>query len=261
VAIGMPPPVLWQNAQSWGQWHKDQSVHFSVTSANGDHPDAQHLPNMSCFRTFFQAVLALVLALGASLAQAQVCAAPGKDGVSFSRNTYFPGQGSAAAGASVVNFGTARADANAASTPFAVGDLALVIQMQDALVNNTDSSAYGDGTAGDPASGSTNLRSAGFYEFKRVVAATGGSITVDSPLLNTYTTANADATTGQRRFQVVRVPQFASLTLPGGTVNVTPWDGSTGGLLALTLPARWPSTAPPSTPMPPVSGAAARRSR
>ena len=127
---------------------------------------------------------------------AQVCAAPGKDGVGFSRNTYFPGSGTASAGSSVVNFGAARADANAASTAFGVGDLALIIQMQDALVNNSDSGAYGDGIGGDPATGSTSLRSVGFYEFKRVVAATGGSISLDSPLANTYTTANADTTTG-----------------------------------------------------------------
>ena len=177
--------------------------------------------------------LGLLLLCVSLLTQAQVCAAPGKDGTTFSRNTYFPGLGSAAAGSTVVNLGSARSDANAATTPFAVGDLALVIQMQDALLNNTDSAAYGDGAAGDPATGSTSLRSAGFYEFRRVVAVAGGSLTLDAPLSNTYTTANADATSGHRRFQVVRVPQFASLTLPGGTVNVTPWDGSTGGVIVL----------------------------
>ena len=186
---------------------------------------------------FLKSLRLVTLALGLSgLAApiwAQVCAAPGKDGVNFSRNTYFPGSGTASAGSSVVNFGAARADTNAASTAFAAGDLALVIQMQDALINNTDSGAYGDGVAGDPATGSTNLRSVGFYEFKQVVVASAGSITLDSPLANTYTTANADTTTGNRRFQVVRVPQFASVSLPGGTLNVTPWDGSTGGLFVL----------------------------
>ncbi|WP_291013102.1 hypothetical protein [Hydrogenophaga sp.] len=178
-------------------------------------------------------VLTLTLIGLVSPAWAQVCGAPGKDGVSFSRNSYFPGSGTAGAGSSVVNFGAARIDANAVSTAFGAGDLALVIQMQDALVNNADSGAYGDGVAGDPATGSTNLRSTGFYEFRRVVAASGGSITLDTPLVNTYTTANADTTSGNRRFQVVRVPQFASVTLPGGILNVTPWNGSTGGLMVI----------------------------
>lgn len=185
------------------------------------------------WQSFSQWLLALALALLVPLAQAQVCAAPGKDGVAFSRNTYFPGIGNANVGNTVVNFGTVRSDTNAASTPFAAGDLALIIQMQDALINNTDSSAYGDGAAGDPATGSTSLRSAGFYEFKRVVSATGSAINLDTPLLNSYSTTNADGTSGQRRYQVVRVPQFASLTLPGGTLNVTPWNGETGGLLVL----------------------------
>lgn len=178
----------------------------------------------------------LVLFLGAITflpAMAQVCGAPGKDGVTFSRNTYFPGVGTASSGSSVVNHGSARADTNAAIAGFSAGDLALVIQMQDALVNNTNTGAYGDGVSGDPATGSTNLRNAGVYEFKRVVSATATSVTLDSPLANTYTTANADASTGHRRFQVVRVPQFASLTLPGGTLGVTAWNGTTGGLFAL----------------------------
>lgn len=164
---------------------------------------------------------------------AQVCAAPGKDGVALSRNTYFPGLGVASAGSSVVNIGSARLDANAATTSFSAGDLALVIQMQDALLNNSDSGSYGDGSAGDPATGSASLRNVGLHEFKRVVAVSGGSITLDSPLANTYTSADADSTSGNRRFQIVRVPQLASVTLPGGTLNVTPWNGSTGGLFVL----------------------------
>ncbi|WP_439113833.1 hypothetical protein [Hydrogenophaga sp.] len=189
------------------------------------------------FRNFRQAVRRVTLLLLTTIvcipAMAQVCAAPGKDGVSFSRNTYFPGVGTANTGASLVNFGGARTDSNAATTGFAAGDLALVIQMQDALVNNSNTNAYGNGVAGNPATGSTNLRNAGVYEFKRVVAATANSITLASPLANTYTNANAGTATGHRRFQVIRVPQFASLTLPGGTLNVTPWNGSTGGVFAL----------------------------
>jgi uncharacterized repeat protein (TIGR01451 family) len=166
-------------------------------------------------------------------AWAQVCAVPGKDGVTFARNSYFPGVGTASAGATTVNIGAARVDANAATTAFAVGDLALIIQMQDSSINNNNTNAYGDGVAGDPATGSTALRSSGRYEFKRVVAVGGGNITVDSGLSNTYTDANATATDGNRRWQVIRVPQFASLTLPGGTLGVTAWNGATGGVFIL----------------------------
>jgi uncharacterized repeat protein (TIGR01451 family) len=169
-------------------------------------------------------------------AQAQVCATPGRDGVTFSRDGYFPGIGTANAGTTTVSIGPARVDADASTTPFGVGDLAMIIQMQNAPINNSNTSSYGDGVAGDPAQGATALPAnagAGIYEFKRVTGVAAGSISFDSPLANSYITANADATNGQRRFQVVRVPQFASLTLPGGTIGTPAWNGSTGGLIVL----------------------------
>jgi uncharacterized repeat protein (TIGR01451 family) len=187
-------------------------------------------------QTILYALLLLAQFIFTVSVQAQVCAAPGRDGVTFSRNTYFPGVGSANAGTNTVSIGAARADADAATTAFAVGDLAMIIQMQNAPINNSNTSSYGDGAAGDPAQGTTGLPAnagAGVYEFKRVTAVGAGSVTFDSPLINSYITANADATNGQRRFQVVRVPQFASLTLPGGTVTTPAWDGATGGLLVL----------------------------
>lgn len=176
-------------------------------------------------------VLAGLLSTGHSFAQ--VCGAPGKDGVTFSRNTYYSGVGTANSGATLVNLGTALVDTDAATTAFSVGDLALIIQMQDALVNNTNTDAYGDGVFGGTASGYSDLRNAGLYEFKRVTAVAGSSISFDSGLINTYTTSNADTTTGNRRFQVVRVPQFASVSMPSGTLIVPTWNGSTGGLIAV----------------------------
>ncbi len=180
-----------------------------------------------------RALLGLAILFCSTLVLAQVCGAPGKDGTTFSANTYFPGTGTALSGTSVVNFGAARVDANASSTQFQVGDLALIIQIQDARIDNTNTDAYGDGVSGGVASGSTDLRSAGFYEFKRVVAVTGTSINVAGGLSNTYTSANANTTDGNRRFQVIRVPQLASASLPPGTTTVPAWNGSTGGVLVV----------------------------
>jgi uncharacterized repeat protein (TIGR01451 family) len=182
---------------------------------------------------WIKALIASALMLCSMTAMAQVCAAPGKDGTTYSANTYFPGVGSANAGTTVINYGAARIDLNASSTNFAVGDLALVIQIQDAAIDNTNTGAYGDGVAGDPGTGSSNLRSAGFYEFKRVTAVTASSINIDSGLANTYTSSNATTTDGNRRFQVVRVPQLASASLPAGTTTVPAWDGTTGGLIVV----------------------------
>ena len=85
--------------------------------------------------------------------------------------------------------------------------------MQDAAINSTNTSAYGDGGSG---SGSTNLNNSGVYEFvlaTSALAVGGGTVNISGTgptggLLYAYTNAAATGTQGQRRFQVVRVPQF-----------------------------------------------------
>src|SRR2546423_8590071 len=99
----------------------------------------------------------------ASVEAAGTCATPGRDGTASLNsviNTYYPGALTVAAGATSITLGTA----TGAVTPIAVGDLVLVIQMQDAAIDSTNTGAYGDGVAGDPATGSTALNSAGLYE-------------------------------------------------------------------------------------------------
>jgi len=112
--------------------------------------------------------------------------------------------------------------------------------MQDAAINSTNTGAYGDGGAGDPATGWTSLNGSGLYEYVRAtgaVAVGGGTLTLQGTgtgagLLNGYTNAAATATQGQRRFQVVRVPQYSSATLAAG-LTAAAWDGGTGGILAI----------------------------
>ncbi|MEO0376403.1 MAG: hypothetical protein AAF329_17635, partial [Cyanobacteria bacterium P01_A01_bin.17] len=50
-------------------------------------------------------------------------------------------------------------------------------------------------------------------------------------LVNTYTQANF-GTQGQKRYQVIRIPQHSEVTLAPG-LTASPWNGSTGGVLAL----------------------------
>src|ERR1700685_269260 len=78
-------------------------------------------------------------------------------------HTYYPGTASAAAGAKSISVGTA----TGAGAAIATGNLLLVIQMQDASINDTNGVAYGNGYTGQ---GFTALNSAGDYEF---VTATG----------------------------------------------------------------------------------------
>jgi LPXTG-site transpeptidase (sortase) family protein len=168
-----------------------------------------------------------------------VCGIPGKEGpVTLANgvvNTYYPGVGTASATATSISVGSS----SGAAQTIQAGDLLLVIQMQGADINSTNTGAYGDDVAGDPATG--NLASnftAGLYEYviaTNAVGAGGGTLTISSGLLNSYSTQNypvGAGNQGQRRFQVIRVPQYSSATITA-TVTSLPWNGSVGGVVAL----------------------------
>ena len=176
-----------------------------------------------------------------TVAQPLSCATPGRDGngaaITGVVNTYYPPSSATtlAAGATTVTLGTS----TGAATGITIGDLLLIIQMQDATINSTNTSSYGDGLPGDPATGWLNLNSAGKYEFvtaTRNVATTGGVLNFTGTgagggALNTYTSA-AFGTNGQKTFQVIRVPQYKNVTL-GAALTAPRWNGSTGGILAI----------------------------
>jgi len=177
-----------------------------------------------------------------TVVQPLVCATPGKDGAPGTLtgvvNTYYAGVGTAAAGATTLTVAT---PSSGSATQIGVGDLLLVIQMQDAQINSSNTSSYGDGVPGDPASGSTSLGSSGLFEFVTVTAVTVNANTdtvtisgtgANGGLLNTYITAADTATQGAQTFQVIRVPQYASATL-SSTLVALPWNGTLGGVLAL----------------------------
>lgn len=177
-----------------------------------------------------------------TVVQPLVCASPGKDGAGGTLtgvvNTYYPPSttGSLAAGSTSVALGAA----SGASQAIAAGDLLLVIQMQAASINSTNTSSYGDGLPGDPGSGATNLRSSGLFEFVTAtngVPVTGGTLQftgsgANGGLLNSYLLNPYAATQGQQTYQVVRVPQYTSATLSSGLVPLA-WNGSVGGVLAI----------------------------
>jgi uncharacterized repeat protein (TIGR01451 family) len=150
-------------------------------------------------------------------------------------NTYFPGTGTAAAGATSISLGAS----TGAIAPIAVGDLLLIMQMQNASINSTNTSSYGDGGSG---SGSTNLNNAGVYEYATATSAlgTGGgtlSVSAAGPgggLLYGYVTSAATTTQGSFTFQVIRVPHYASATVGAG-LTAAAWNGASGGVLALDI--------------------------
>ncbi|AFY59171.1 conserved repeat protein [Rivularia sp. PCC 7116] len=178
-----------------------------------------------------------------------LCAAPGTDGDGINLtgviNTYYPGAGNVNAGATSIPVGTPNGAA-----PIQAGDLLLVIQMQGADIDSSNTDSYGDGVPGGstplrsfvapPATGASgNLNNANFtagnYEY--VVASSavaGGSVTIQGAngggLINSYSNAPF-GTQGQRTYQVIRVPQYTNATITPG-LTASRWNGSTGGVLA-----------------------------
>lgn len=181
--------------------------------------------------------LSAVVVLGVGVANAQVCALPGSNGdatISGTVNTYWT------AGAGTYNNGSttiALSGQRGAAATLAAGDLVLVIQMQCANINSNNGLNYGDGAGGEPASGYTDPAGsclAGRYQFVRAGTGTSNAVLnlTGSPLTATYVQANATATTGRRTLQIIRVPQYANLTL-GGSVTAADWNGNSGGIVVL----------------------------
>ncbi|HXF42558.1 MAG TPA: carboxypeptidase-like regulatory domain-containing protein [Pyrinomonadaceae bacterium] len=106
--------------------------------------------------------------------------------------------------------------------PIAAGDLLMIIQMQGATIDTTDTASYGT---------ITNLNGAGNYEFVTIGSISGNTITINGEgcitgLRRSYSTAG--------RTQVIRVPQFRNLTInSGASVVPSSWDGTRGGVVAL----------------------------
>ncbi|MFH2135632.1 MAG: DUF6701 domain-containing protein [Pseudomonadota bacterium] len=147
-------------------------------------------------------------------------------------NTYYPGTASVAVGATSITLGAA----TGATTPIAKGDTLLILQMQDGSLNAANTDAYGDNTAGDlVGSGMTSAGGAGVYEYAIAdsnVPLSGGTLTLACATINAYTNAAATGSAGQKKYQVIRVPSYASATLTS-TLTASAWNGTTGGVLAL----------------------------
>src|SRR5262249_25640090 len=129
-----------------------------------------------------RAFLILLFLLPDSPASAAVdCATPGRDGsgsLTGVVNGYWPGTATPAAGRTPLTRRAARGRP-ASQTAIASGDLLLVIQMQDANIDSSNTDSYGDGVAGGNASGYTTLRNTGRYEYvvaSNAVPVAGGTL-------------------------------------------------------------------------------------
>ncbi len=174
---------------------------------------------------FFLTVLIVICSSGFFNANAQNCATPGKDGngtLSGLVNTYYPGATNSTASSTSIPVGLATG-ALQSITP---GDLLLIIQMQDAPIDTTNSSSYGSSFAGGLA---------GYYEYvvaTNSVSSIGGTITTATALTRTYYNTSYSSTQRKQSYQVVLVPQYADASLSGNLTSPN-WNGSTGGIVVL----------------------------
>ncbi|MFN3714367.1 MAG: hypothetical protein ACK4SX_11980 [Alcanivoracaceae bacterium] len=180
--------------------------------------------------------LALIVALlSPPTLAANLCAFPGRDGDALAEGVINLWQ--AGADGSVVEAGSRwlpLARARRGRGEFASGDLALLLQMQGATLAASNTPSYGDGSG----SGWEAL-AAGHFELVRIEELDGERVRVradgsNGGIRHRYISRepNADADAGRQSWQLVRVPQYENLTL-GGDLRALPWDGRTGGVLAL----------------------------
>lgn len=202
-------------------------------------------------RNFF--IVIIMIMVQTSFAQETVCATPGSDGVQefpAPQNSFFPGAGDNIS----VNAGSTSFDLEGIPDPFVVGgvlydfgnnqiskgDLLLIIQIQDASINTSNSAAYGSGNSSNKGSGYLSLNNVGKYEYMVAlnnVSAAGGELKFRASgpgggLLYKYENKDADNNNGVKRFQVIRLMQYSDLTLTSDVVT-TPWNGKAGGLIAI----------------------------
>jgi hypothetical protein len=97
------------------------------------------------------------------------------------------------------------------------GDKVLIIQMQGAMVN----------TQADPSFGAINImNNAGNFEINIVAAVVDKKVILNRPLLRSYDKNGS--------VQLIRIATFNSYTV-ANPLSCTPWNGSIGGVLAMTV--------------------------
>ena len=104
------------------------------------------------------------------------------------------------------------------ASTFNVGDTVLMIQMKGAVIDSTNTAAFGN---------ITNLKNAGNYEFNYVKSKSGNIIELKNTLTRLY-----DIPTG--KVQLIRVPYYDNVNVTA-TLTALPWDGSKGGVLVLNV--------------------------
>jgi hypothetical protein len=169
--------------------------------------------------------------------RAQNCPTTGNHTQTANENTYWPATASVTAGATSITLGAAGSGTNFGTTPIAIGDIVLVIQMQGATIfipAGSTGSTYGGNQSGKGAGFLSTNMMAGTMEFAvaaNAVPVGGGSLTLSAGLNYAYT-SSAYGTNGQYTYQVIRVPSYYNNKLTS-TITTPLWNGAVGGVTVL----------------------------
>ncbi len=93
----------------------------------------------------------------------------------------------------------------------------VLIQMQGAIIDESNSASYGD---------VTNIGSAGLYEIHEIDYIDGQDVFLTKQLVNDYEVSG--------NVQLVSMPTFDNVNVVG-TLTATAWDGNVGGVLAMKI--------------------------
>jgi gliding motility-associated-like protein len=104
------------------------------------------------------------------------------------------------------------------ATAYNVGDTVLLIQMKGAVIDSTNTAAFGT---------ITDYKSAGNYEYNYVKSKTGNQIELKNKILRTYEIPNG-------KVQLIRVPYYQNYAT-SSTLTCLPWNGTIGGVLVFNV--------------------------
>lgn len=104
------------------------------------------------------------------------------------------------------------------ATGFNVGDTVLMIQMKGAVIDSSNTAAFGN---------MTQLNGAGNYEYNVIQAKTGNTLTLRYKVVRQYEIPNG-------KVQFVRVPNYSNYTI-NVRHSCMPWNGTKGGVFTMNV--------------------------
>ncbi len=104
------------------------------------------------------------------------------------------------------------------ATDFNVGDTILMIQMKGAVIDSSNTAAFGT---------VIDYQGAGNYEYNVIKAKTGNAVTLKHPIVRDYNIPEG-------KVQIVRVPSFQNYTV-NQPHTCMPWNGNKGGVFIINV--------------------------